>query len=152
MSRAFVKEDAATSDALPERAISRHRNFVTASGLAQMDAEIARLRAALVAISSAEIPASPLARDLRYWLARRASAELVEHAPDEKIVSFGSTVRIDRGDGREQRFRIVGEDEADPHKGSISYVAPLARALTGKSVGDVVEVNGHDVEILAIKG
>jgi len=57
----------------------------------------------------------------------------------------------DSGKETKQTFRIVGEDEADPHKGSISYVAPLARAITGKSVGDVVEVNGNDVEILEIK-
>ena len=52
---------------------------------------------------------------------------------------FGSTVTIEREDGGRQTFRIVGEDEADPAKGSIAYVAPLAQALTGKRAGDVVE-------------
>ncbi|MBE7247639.1 MAG: GreA/GreB family elongation factor, partial [Actinomycetospora chiangmaiensis] len=70
-------------------------------------------------------------------------------------VHFGATVTVVREDdaGKEirQTFRIVGEDEADPHKGSISYVAPLARALTGKTIGDVVEVNGHEVELVEIR-
>ena len=70
-------------------------------------------------------------------------------------VHFGAKVTIVREDesGKEtkQTFRIVGEDEADPHKGSISYVAPLARAITGKGVGDVVEVNGNEVEVIAIE-
>ncbi|MEG9527927.1 MAG: GreA/GreB family elongation factor, partial [Hyphomicrobiales bacterium] len=57
----------------------------------------------------------------------------------------------DAGKESRQTFRIVGEDEADPHKGSISYVAPLARAITGKAVGDVVEVNGHEVEVVEIR-
>ena len=77
MSRAFVKEDAGVGDVLPERTISPHRNLVTASGLAQIDGEIDRLRKSLSAIAPADLPISPLARDLRYWLSRRTSAELV---------------------------------------------------------------------------
>lgn len=88
-------------------------------------------------------------------MARKNTAQLVEPKGGD-AVHFGSTVTVIREDesGKEtkQTFRIVGEDEADPHKGSISYVAPLARAITGKVVGDVVEVNGHDVEIVEIKG
>ena len=53
-------------------------------------------------------------------------------------VRFGCQVTIERDDGRRQTFRIVGEDEADPAEGTLSYVAPLARALIGKEVGDVV--------------
>ena len=47
-------------------------------------------------------------------------------------------------------FRIVGEDEADPPKGTISYTSPLAQALMGKSVGDVVKAGGGEVEITKI--
>jgi transcription elongation GreA/GreB family factor len=43
--------------------------------------------------------------------------------------SFGTTVTLRRNDGREQSFRIVGEDEADPSRGTVSYVSPLARAV-----------------------
>jgi transcription elongation GreA/GreB family factor len=65
-------------------------------------------------------------------------------------VRFGSTVTIERDDGRRQTWRIVGEDEADPAKGTLSYVAPLARALVGKVVGDTVTVAGSDAEIVAV--
>jgi transcription elongation GreA/GreB family factor len=65
-------------------------------------------------------------------------------------VQFGSTVTIRRDDGRQQSWRIVGEDETDPAKGSISYVAPLARALIGKAVGDVVDAGANQAEIVAI--
>lgn len=90
-----------------------------------------------------------MTRDLNYWTARLGSAQLVEaaHGGD---VRFGSTVTIQKEDDSQQTFRIVGEDEADPAKGSISYVSPMSRALTGKVVGDVVEVNGHEAEIVAI--
>jgi transcription elongation GreA/GreB family factor len=65
-------------------------------------------------------------------------------------VAFGRTVSIAREDGRRQSFRIVGEDEADPARGSVSYISPLARALMGKGVGDVATVAGGEVEIVAI--
>ena len=44
----------------------------------------------------------------------------------------------------------MGEDEADPAKGSVSYASPLARALMGKAVGDVAMVNGAEVEIVGV--
>jgi transcription elongation GreA/GreB family factor len=90
-------------------------------------------------------------RDLRYWSSRRASAQLTEPAADEDKVQFGRTVEVEREDGRRQTFRIVGEDEADPAKGSVSYVSPLARALVGKRVGDVATVNGSEVEVVAVR-
>jgi transcription elongation GreA/GreB family factor len=65
-------------------------------------------------------------------------------------VAFGCAVAFAREDGRVQRFRIVGEDEADPSAGSVSYVSPLAQALLGKAVGDEALVAGHAVEITAI--
>ena len=55
-----------------------------------------------------------------------------------------------RDDGRVQKYRIVGEDEADPKAGSISFVSPVARLLMGKAVGDEVDVSGHSLEIVAI--
>jgi len=90
-------------------------------------------------------------RDLRYWSARRANAQLVEPEDAAGTVQFGRTVEIEREDGRKQSFRIVGEDEADPAKGSVSYVSPLARALLGKSVGDEALVNGASVEIVGVR-
>ena len=151
MSRAFVKEQDGV-DELPDRLISEHPNLVTAEGLTQIEAEVARVDAAHASAQAAgdrsEMAAT--ARDLRYWSARLASAELVPPPADFTQVQFGSKVTIERGDGRTQTYRIVGEDEADPAKGSISYVSPLARALAGKSVGETVKVAGNEAEIIAI--
>jgi transcription elongation GreA/GreB family factor len=89
-------------------------------------------------------------RDLRYWSARRASAQLTEPDADPRMVQFGRTVTLEREDGRRQTFRIVGEDEADPARGSVSYVSPLARALLGKRAGDVAMVGGAEVEVMVV--
>jgi transcription elongation GreA/GreB family factor len=59
-------------------------------------------------------------------------------------------VTVEREDGRTQSFQIVGEDEADPAQGAISYISPLARAVLSKQVGDLVTVGGTEVEILAV--
>ena len=66
-------------------------------------------------------------------------------------MQFGRTVVIERQDGRRQTFRIVGEDEADPARGSISYVSPMARALLGKVEGDVATINGAEVECVEVR-
>ena len=155
MSRAFVKEleGAEAFDDLPDRPISPHPNFVTAQGLAQIEAEFLRLHQdyAAAQVSSDRAALARTARDLRYWTARRASAQLV--APPRRCdeVHFGSTVTLRRDGGRVQTFRIVGEDEADPAHGTLSHAAPLARALFGKTVGDVVQVGNSEAEILTIR-
>lgn len=153
MSIAFVreKEGGEAFEDLPDRPLSPHQNFVTPEGLALIEGELDRLHTEHAAAMDADDKASiaRTSRDLRYWTARRNSAEVVE-AQGGDTVQFGSKVTIDREDGRKQTYRIVGEDEADPTSGTISYVAPLARALTGKKVGDVVEVNENEAEIIAI--
>jgi transcription elongation GreA/GreB family factor len=90
-------------------------------------------------------------RDLRYWSSRRASAQLTEPADDPDKLQFGGVVEFEREDGRRQTFRIVGEDEADPAQGSVSYASPLARALLGKGVGDTALLNGAEVEVTALR-
>ena len=65
-------------------------------------------------------------------------------------VAFGSTVTFRRDDGRVQKYCIVGEDEADPKAGSISFVSPVARLLMGKAVGDEVGASGQNLEIISI--
>ena len=159
MSVAFTKEgdsEAFAAD-LPDRPISAHPNLVTAEGLAQIEAELASARAAYSAAQSAGGAAdgdrtamARATRDLRYWSARRATAQLLERDPSRTVVQFGDQVTFEREDGRVQTFRIVGEDEADPAKGSISYVAPIARVLLGKAVGDVSAAPGGEIEITAI--
>ena len=154
MSRAFVKEDAAENfDDLPDRPVSEHPNYVTSQGLALIEAELARLSQQHAAAQMAEDRAAlaKTARELRYWTARRATAHVIAPPEDAREVRFGSTVTLGRDDGRQQTFRIVGEDEADPNLGTLSHVSPLARALFGKQVGDVVPAGQDEAEILAIR-
>jgi len=157
MAVAFTREEDLETRAsdLPDRPISPHPNLVTQSGLDLIEQALAEARAAYAAAQTDSVSADRTAmarapRDLRYWSARRASAQLTEPAAEGDTVQFGRTVDIEREDGRRQSFRIVGEDEADPAAGSISYVSPLARALMGKSVGDVVTVAG-EVEIISVR-
>ena len=92
-----------------------------------------------------------IARDLRYWTTRHSTAQVVQATKDAAVVRFGCTVTIARDDGRRESYRIVGEDEAEPSQGSLSYVSPVARALMGRQVGDVVRVGSSEAEILEIK-
>lgn len=155
MSRAFVRETEGGEafEDLPDRAISAHANLVTSSGLARIDRDIAALQQRLADAQAADDKAevARASRDLRYWSRRRSTAELIPPPQDASQVRFGSRVTIERDDGRTQTYRIVGEDEADPAQGSISYVSPLARALMGKQVGDVVPVAQSEAEIIAIE-
>jgi transcription elongation GreA/GreB family factor len=151
MSRAFIKE---TDDVAPlsERPVSQHPNYVTPEGHARIESEVERLTqdfAKAQARGDRDAVAS-VGRDLRYWVQRLGTAQTIAGSSDHAEVRFGSTVTIVRADGRRQTWRIVGEDEADPASGSISYISPLARALAGKKVGDCVTVGDTDVEIAAI--
>jgi transcription elongation GreA/GreB family factor len=153
MSRAFVKEqDSDSVETLPDRPISAHPNDVTDQGLALIEAALAAARTALAGAhaSGDRAAVARAGRDLRYWTARHASARVVPPPTGTSEVRFGSRVTIVRDDGREQTFRIVGEDEADPARGTISHVSPLARALFGKAVGDVVSVGRGEAEIRRI--
>ena len=155
MSVAFTREEdsEATAADLPDRPISPHPNLVTPEGLALIEAALAEARAAYAAaqasgdVKSDRTAMSRATRELRYYAARRASAQLVQTPPKPERVAFGVTVTLEREGGRLQSFRIVGEDEADPAKGSVSYISPLAAALRGREIGDVVAVAGHDVEV-----
>ncbi len=157
MSVAFTREEdlEATAADLVDRPVSTHPNWVTKEGLEQIEAELA---AAKAAYSGAQVSGSIEAdrtamaratRDLRYWMARRGTAQLVEVEKDGRV-RFGGTFTIEREDGRTQSWKIVGEDEADPTKGSISHVSPLARALMGKRVDDEADVAGQTVAVIAV--
>lgn len=153
MSRAFVKElDIDAVEDLPDRPISEHPNDVTPEGMAQIEVELAKARDAhrLAQRSNDQAAMAAASRDVRYWSARRTTARIVAPPSDTTTVRFGNRVTLARDDGREQTFRIVGEDEADPARGSISHVSPLARALFGKAVGDLVPAGKGEAEIVQI--
>jgi transcription elongation GreA/GreB family factor len=154
MSRAFVKEaeDGDTFEDLGERPISPYPNDVTPEGLALIEEALERAHRehAEAQAKNDRRALAEAARDLRYWNARRATAQVIPPPVDKEHVHFGSTVTIERDDGRTQTYRIVGEDEADVAKGKLSHAAPLARALFGKKVGETATVGSNEIEIVDI--
>ncbi|MBS7455648.1 GreA/GreB family elongation factor [Coralloluteibacterium stylophorae] len=138
MSRAFVKEtDGDLPGDLPELPVSPHPNYVTARGL-----ELLRTRLADAARRRGErdLPAierAHIEREMRWLRARIESAMVVTPGGGAlEQVGFGMRVEIADADDRRFRYRIVGEDEADPERGLISHVSPLARALLGARIGE----------------
>jgi transcription elongation GreA/GreB family factor len=152
MSRAFVKERDEEIEDVPERLISSHDNFVTVDGLAAIDRALTKFKAAYgAAVAKQNKTAIELtAREIRYWSARKRSAIVIEGAETGGEVRFGSTVTVRRHDGRVQTFRIVGVDEAELSRGSISYVSPFAQAVLGKGAGESIEIAGQEAEILSV--
>ncbi|MBR1178853.1 transcription elongation factor GreA [Bradyrhizobium sp. KB893862 SZCCT0404] len=159
MSVAFTKEDSAETASetlLPDRPISPHPNLVTEAGLQALQTQLQQAREAYEAAQAIDDvnekrrqSAVPL-RDVRYLTERLRTAQVVAKPDSTDVVAFGSTVTFSRADGRVQTYRIVGEDEADPKAGSISFVAPVARSLMGKAAGDVVGSGAQEIEIVSI--
>jgi len=151
MSRAFVRETdgAEVPQDLPERPVSSHANFVTARGLQQIESRIHELEAAREAPKRSEDKdaLSRVDRDLRYWQQRKASAKLVEPESEPQKVRFGVRVTVRYEDGVERSFTLVGEDEADPAQGLISWISPIAQQLIGTSVGDEMALQGQRAEV-----
>jgi len=159
LSVAFTKEESSETAAetmLPDRPVSPHPNLVTEAGLQALEQQLQEAREAYEATTTIDDvnerrrqAAGPL-RDVRYFAARVGTAQLVPDPISADTVAFGGTVTFSRDDGRVQTYRIVGEDEADPKAGTISYMSPVARGLIGKAVGDVVEAGGNELEIVKI--
>jgi transcription elongation GreA/GreB family factor len=159
VSVAFTKEDSAETAAetlLPEKPIPDGPNLVTSNGLAALERQRAEATAAYeAALAIADInerrrqSANPW-RDLRYLNERIRTAQVVPPPQTNDTVAFGSRITIERDDGRTQTYTIVGEDEADPKAGTLSFASPLARALMGKGVGDTAALGAAEVEIVGI--
>jgi transcription elongation GreA/GreB family factor len=159
MSVAFTKEDSAETAAeilLPDRPVSPHPNLVTQAGLKALELQLREARAAYAAAQTIEDvnerrrQAAVPWRDTRYFAERVRTAQVVPDPASTETVAFGSAVTFRRHDGRVQTYRIVGEDEADPKTGSISFVSPVARMLMGKAVGDAVGASDQELEIISI--
>ena len=159
MSVAFTKEDRAETASeilLPYRPVSPHPNLVTEAGLKALELQLHQAREAHETAQKIEDvnerrrqAATPL-RDARYFAARVRTAQVIADPASTDTVAFGSTVTFRRDEGRVQKYRIVGEDEADPKAGSISFVSPVAALLMGIAVGDVVGTSGQELEIITI--
>lgn len=152
MSRAFVKEPdgGVPEEGLPERQISDHPNYVTPAGLRQLEARVGELEQRRLGLLSqaereednglAEQELAYVDRDLRYYTKRLETAIPVDpRTQPHRMVKFGATVAVtQKQDGSRLTFSIVGEDEADPEQGRISWVSPLAAALLDARVGNTV--------------
>ncbi|MBU9698066.1 GreA/GreB family elongation factor [Rhodobacteraceae bacterium HSP-20] len=161
MSRAFVKEGDGSLDPLPDLPVSPHPNHVTPTGLAALQQRLRDTQTRLAALKARpdrldKLPEAAAERDIRYLESRLRSAILIDPATlPTTEVAFGHIVTVADDEGREHRFQITGEDEADATAGRITPQSPLARALIGASVGDVVKwrkpSGSVDLEILAIE-
>ena len=157
MSRAFVSEETAEAAAaqLPERPVSGAPNLVSPRGLALIKGEVGRLEGVHAATELGSQERAVADRDLRYWRGRGLSAVLVPPLSGAPMdVAFGCRVTVRRGGADPVVYSIVGEDEADPARGLLSWTSPLADALLGAQAGDIVEVGGGRpaVTVLRIDG
>jgi transcription elongation GreA/GreB family factor len=164
MSRAFTKEstDDLVAGELPERPVPTHPNYVTPRGLEQLQARARELQethektAALTEDdSSAKQKLREVERDQRYFTSQLERAVVVDPAGQPRDeVHFGATVKMTDEDGKDHRFTIVGDDEADVAAGRISWASPLAKAMIGAKVGDTVvwhrPAGDAEVEIASI--
>jgi len=145
MSRAFVNEDHAAAQASQpvERRISAQTNYVTADGLAQLQARVEALNAERRELQAQGERADQqrLAdneSDLRYFTARVLSAQPVSTPTSTDKVQIGSRVTFADEQDHQQQVRLVGEDEADATRGLINWGSPLGQALLGAAPGDEV--------------
>ena len=145
MSRAFVNEDTAAAQVSQpvERHVSAQPNYVTASGLAQLQAHVASLQAQHSEQSARGESAdkqrlADIERDLRYFNQRLQSAQVVTPAISTDKVQIGSWVTFADEEDAQQRVQLVGEDQADAANQLINWASPLGKALIGAHVGDEV--------------
>lgn len=124
-------------------------NLVTARGLAQIRDKVIELEALLPTLTD-DAQKAATRRELRYWGTRQASAQTMP-VPDGNSVAFGCSVTFALN-GQTRTITIVGDDQADPAAGVLSFSAPLCRAMMDAEVGDLLEfANKPDaIEILAV--
>lgn len=165
MSKAFTKEDQADEpDIVPARAPLPQGtpNYVTARGLLLLRTELGSLDDERLKVDAMS-PGPERARALANLVARRgaleeriASAVWVDVAKQPRNeVRFGAKVKVASETGTTRAYQIVGVDEADPKAGLVAFVAPLAKALSGRGVGEMVTLRtprgDEEIEILAIE-
>jgi len=123
-------------------------NLVTPRGKALIDEKVTALETAIASAEPERVEA--LKRELRYWQTRQVTAEVVP-APSGDTVEIGTTVSF-RLNGKARVLSIVGDDEADPGAGLVAFSSPLARALMGAEVGEMVDWAGTEdaIEVQAI--
>jgi transcription elongation GreA/GreB family factor len=147
MSRAFVKEgdDDLSAGELPERPLSAHPNYVTPRGIELLQARVRALEVERDRLKAEDDPMAlqklaEVKRDMRYYRAQLDRAQLVDPAgqPSDEV-HFGASVSLRDETGKALVFHIVGDDEADVASGRISWASPLAKAMIGSRIGDIVK-------------
>ena len=161
MSRGFVKEeDQEEPIMVPPRAALPDgvTNYVTPNGMALLKTEMKVLeeeRATVTGENETEIRRAKNLIDGKINLLkdRIQSARILrpEEQPND-VVRFGAKVEIKNDTDQLQKFQIVGVDEADIKEQKISFIAPIARAVTGKKVGEKFEFRmGNEVKIFTLE-
>jgi transcription elongation factor GreB len=177
MSKAFVKEDGGAGedeDAAAPRPAPGGKNYITPAGYARLEAELRKL----VEVERPEVVKTvawaaslgdrsenadyiygkrrlrEIDRRVRFLIKRLESAQVVHCAGrDTDQVFFGATVKI-RTRGETREVTIVGVDEADPARGQVSWISPMARALLKAREGDVVTLRSpageEPIEIMGV--
>ena len=163
MSRAFVKEgdDELSAGELPERPLSDHSNYVTPRGLELLQARLRDLQGQRDELKAEDEPMArqkllEVKRDIRYYSAQIERAVMVDPKGQPRDeVHFGATVTIRDENNKRHAFHIVGDDEADVALNRVSWASPLAKAMIGARVGDIVKwqrpAGASEVEIVAIR-
>ena len=151
MSKAFTREDDLPDPGLPFRIVSPlppgASNYVTPDGAERLRAELNRLleverpRAAALGDPSAREQLATVEQRIRHLQHSLQSAVVVSPPLDQpQQVRFGATVTVRHPAGEESTYRIVGIDEADPDRGWVSWISPIARALLNAQRGQKVRL------------
>ena len=149
MSRAFIKENDLEHAGIdiPERPVSLEINYVTPSGLKNLQHSIDNLdkeRKSLIGNEESNFIQKKMRieRDIRYYSSRLKSAILIDPSIQNKeIILFSAIVEVLSVKNKKYEFEIVGEDEADIKENKISYLSPLAKSLIGSRINDEVVWN-----------
>lgn len=145
MNKAFTKEDEGPqADRLDDLPQSPHPNYVTPAGLEALQQRLRDRHADLSALLrdnlDAKLPRAMAERDIRFLEGRLNRAIPVDPATQDKgVVAFGACVTVVDEDDNETDWHIVGEDESDPAQHRIAPFSPLAQAMMGARIGDVVD-------------
>lgn len=181
MSKAFTREDSGGEDEDPSEALSDElpkgtKNYMTPAGADKLKTELKNLlnvaRPELVQVISwaasngdrsengdyiyGKRRLREMDRRIRFLTRRLESAEIVDPKGQRSDrVLFGAQVTLRDEEGKQKTYRIVGIDEADARKGSVSWISPLAKAVMNTRVGDVVSLKTpkgeEELEILSIQ-
>lgn len=163
MSRAFVREDDLESRGEfegPERPLPPRPILITAAGREALVKRLAAVEAEEAALSAddetltVETSRQSLQRERR-WLEEVLATSSTPASAGGPQVAFGARVTVEDDEGDRQRYQLVGEVEADPKSGAISWRSPLGRALMDSSEGDLViwqrPAGDVELEVIAIE-